>query len=159
MLDLKLEKKAVQFRSDILGENNSNSYSISYCELKERIIKLYDIVEIVEDLSEGESIQWSLTKNEADEFFFHVPKCDEKKQKISLICCLYEMDNFFKKGTKSSDVLYFARAFFMPRIMLYEAIIKNAISTYDKPEGQNVLANIFLLPNQEVKGRLRNLGY
>lgn len=160
MLDLQLEKKACEFRTDLLGKSSLDSLTISFYELKEKIMELYpDIVEILEDLPDSKSMQWSVTKNEGDKFSFHLPKFNEEKKKISLICCLYEMDNFFKKGTKSSDALYFARAFFMPRLMLYEAIIKNALSTYDKPEGQNALANIFLLPTQEVKYRLRNLGY
>lgn len=154
MLDLQLEKKACEFRTDL----SLDSLTISFYELKEKIMQLYPVVEILEDLDD-KSMQWSVTKNEGDKFSFHLPKCDEKKQKISLICCLYEMDNFFKKGTKSSDALYFSRAFFMPRFMLYEVIIKNTLCDYDKEEGQEKIADIFLLPTSEIQGRLRNLGY
>lgn len=159
MLDLQLEKKACEFRTDLLGKSSLDSLTISFYELKEKIMELYpDIVEILEDLDD-KSMQWSVTKNEGDKFSFHLPKFNEEKKKIALICCLYEMDNFFKKGTKSSDALYFSRAFFMPRLMLYEVIIKNTLCDYDKEEGQEKIADIFLLPTSEIQGRLRNLGY
>ncbi len=133
MLDLELERESLKLRRS-LGFNSDllEEVLIYYNELKVAISKNYPDLKIIEDFHNDQNendICWEITKTEDQKYIIHVSDKDDFNKKIGIIAGLHQIEGGLKEDDKCKKDLYFARAFFMPRMLFYEAALKYTSGT------------------------------